>query len=57
MNEKMEQETQSKTENSIIDQPQNNTKLLRIMTGYNQHAGSLLVLFLSEFFDHVFKGF
>jgi hypothetical protein len=36
--EKTEQETQGKSSNPIINQPQNNTKLLRIMTGYNQHA-------------------
>jgi hypothetical protein len=35
---KMTQETQGKTTNSIINQQQNTQELLRIMTGYGQHA-------------------
>jgi len=37
-NEKMEQETQGKTTDSIINQPQNREELLRLITGYGQHA-------------------
>jgi len=49
-NEKTGQETPR-----INTEKQENEKLPRIMTGYNQHAGCLLLLFLFEFFDHVFK--
>lgn len=34
----MTTETQGKTPNDSTNQPQNDTELLRIMTGYNQHA-------------------
>jgi hypothetical protein len=37
----MQEETQGKTTNTMTNQEQNTEKLLRIMTGYDQHASLL----------------
>jgi len=42
---RMAQETQGKTMSSIINQQQNTGKLLRIMTGYGQHASQKTISF------------